>query len=361
MKTKQELNQFLKNGLKENLKELDKARISLIPIYKTHKLINKVFFTVMGILGAIIIVPCILMLINTKLEIEILKELTKMWSAGGIKLLRFILEHGEIYHAVILFFIAGAVLYLYTKKILFPYLKSMRAYISKYKVNVTKPIFHFIDEKWRYSAMKGIDESEYKKSGFALKKHDSFTSKNLLHGHFGDVEFKTSNIHTKYVKEKDERRDWYTIFQGLFFTAELSEAFHGEIFIFSLDSLTFNGLRNIKSQTSKQNFDFAVTTNEEFNTTFECTTNMGNEFDKVINYKVIKTLLKLKECYNKELQLFITGQKIYLSLAFEGEIFEMPKITDGLIDIDRITTYFQTLQLIENLVGELNTQPKLVG
>ncbi|KXX70232.1 DUF3137 domain-containing protein [Flammeovirga sp. SJP92] len=357
MKTKQELNNFLKNNLKQNLKELDEVRLSLIPMDKKVKFAFRFLLFPTFFLIITIGMPLLMRFIGSKMEmrgVELMaKELMRLqWS-----ILKSVIGHVELYQVVILLLVMSLGIIYFFVKVYFPFLKKRKEYEHLYSIKVKGPIFQFLDKNWKYTPSHSITLSEYNNSRLAPRQQDSYSGKDLIEGHFDNVPFKSCEIHTQYFKEKKETKQWYTIFRGIFFSAELDNNSSGDIILISKDCVLFRTLvQHIKQKAFK---DVSVN-NEAFNRIFKCNATNEKEFTKALNSKVFRILMQLKECYNGTLGMSIIGTKLYVTISTEEEVLKMQKITEGLIDIERIEKYFEVLQLLKILAVELNSQSKLV-
>ena len=110
---------------------------------------------------------------------------------------------------------------------MFVYRHEIAGYKSLFKDQIIEKIIHFINPSLVYDKMDYLQEDEFNRSGIFSQDYDRYSGNDLVHGIVDSVSLRFSSLHVEEKRsDKNDKEEWYTLFQGLFFVADFNKNFH---------------------------------------------------------------------------------------------------------------------------------------
>jgi hypothetical protein len=136
------------------------------------------------------------------------------------------------------------------------------------------------------------------------------------------------------------------VFKGLFFIADFNKHFQGETFVLSnnLGSTIIQALQQLEDPT--------------FRTLFSTYSNDQVEARYILSTSLMERIVKLRRKANRKIQISFVDSLIYIAIAYEEDLFE-PQLFKSMLDLRPMQEYFETLQLMLNIVEDLNLNHRI--
>ena len=210
---------------------------------------------------------------------------------------------------------------------------------------ILKKIVNLYNENLEYFYNKGIEEREYKKSGF-YKEFDKYYSEDLIKGKLlNRYFFKMAQVRTKETevlrddKGKITGKQDYIVFDGLY----------GEVELNVLNSLEIEVATNtIKSKYKKSRIEME---SAEFENKYDIFSNDKIKALEVFTSEIVDKMNEFRINLGKPIQIRIKNGKLFFNV-YLGEILEPPKLKNS-IDYDILNKYFKTIDQPISLISEI--------
>lgn len=241
-------------------------------------------------------------------------------------------------------------------------------FVYDFKRKIIKGIVKFIDENLDYSPTKYVSQSSYMQSTLFKTPPDRFRGEDMVFGKVGNTNVEFSEIHSEYKTETRDSKghkqtQWHTIFKGLFFVADFNRNFHGTTVVLpdlaekmfgflgkTLQSWNLSRDQLIKLEDPEFEKLFVVYGTDQIEARYILTTTM---MERLTAYHH-----KAKKTTGKNIFVAFTGNKIFLAIACDKNLFE-PRIFSSNDDFKLIQEYFESMQLAAGIVEELKLNPQI--
>lgn len=98
--------------------------------------------------------------------------------------------------------------------------------------------------------------------------------------------------------------------------------------------------------------------NVDFEKEFVVYSNDQIEARYILSHTLMQNILRLKNIIGKNISISFYGSKIYIAIHFKQAVFE-PKIYKKVSSFDEIKNYFETINLVVQIVKTLNLDLKI--
>jgi len=289
---------------------------------------------------------------------EVLKKLTlyiSLITLVSISIILFIVNSYGINDSI---FFIGFVAFVLAG---FLYKFTIKTYASNFKIKIITPLIHAIDENLRYTPSSSISQSQFERSKLFDKTPNRFSGNDLVKGEIDFTPLEFSDVLAQYVtRDSKGRTSTHTIFEGLFVVAEFNKKLQSTTIVLPDKAEKMFGSM-IGSWLQSNNFsksDLVKLDNHEFEKEFVVYGENQIEARYILTHSLMERILEYKKRTQKEISLSFIGEKLYMAIHYNKDLFE-PTVFKSLLDIKITMEYIKTLQLSISIVQELKLNEKL--
>ncbi len=320
MKTLEDLREFYKTTLIDDLKPLEARRKSLV---------NKFLVAIAFILGGIVI------------------GFAVMGAAGVPTPVIFLVP-------VIVGGIIGGIIFRFMSK----------GYVQEFKGTIIGKLVRFLDDNLAYSQSGRIPQSTYMASKIFTKRPDRYRGDDHVTGKVGATQIEFSELKTEYKtsssNSKGHRRThWHTIFKGLFFVADFNKHFACETVVLPDTAQKLFGRLGQKLQSLNVFRGQLIKLEDpEFERLFVVYGNDQVQARYILSTSLMERITHFKRKTQKPIYLSFVGSKVFVAVSYTKDLFE-PKIFSTLLDFGPIRQYYEDLQLAVGIIEDLNLNTRI--
>jgi hypothetical protein len=267
--------------------------------------------------------------------------------------------------AVILFFSLGAnsavgvfaFLFLLASIIQFIiFYNKKKKYVAAFKENIIRRIINFIDPSFQYKPGSSINEDDYLSSGLFLQHSDRYQGDDYIEGKKDKTFFCFSELHTQKRVNTGKSSHWVTIFKGLFFIGDFNKNFQSRTYVYSeknrqldffskLFSSFASGLEKVKLESIEFEKRFIVYGADQVEARYILTPSM------------MERMVKLEEMMGSGISFSFVKTNIYVAVPVRHALFEPSVYSEN--SIDELTEYYNTVQIVFDIIDELKLNERL--
>ncbi len=264
---------------------------------------------------------------------------------GGICWIVIDTSFMEATHAVAASAMSGGMMFL-----LF-YRNEKRGYTSLFKDNVIEKIITFIDPTLRYQKEAFVSESEYRYSNLLPQTYDRFHGSDLVEGHREGVAVRFSSLHVEEKRHTKENKDeWHTLFQGLFFVADFHKHFKGRTYLFpDVAERSLGGIGTWLQGWHREHGKLIKLDHTTFEKQFVVYGDDTVEAHYILNHAFMERIVSFYEKERKNLFIGFVDGKMYLAMEVSQTLFE-PNLTQSVLTFTHIKSYFERLEMVFGIV-----------
>lgn len=233
--------------------------------------------------------------------------------------------------------------------------------LTRYFKHRTLPgLCRLIDPDLRFVPDSGIAAADYRTSGIFPAQYDRFSGKNLFTGTHSGVPLSFSELHTQYrtvTRSEKHRRQtsWHTIFQGVFFQAELPVRLAGRVFIFSESAeqaekrLAGESLKQLFSASRGQMFDPG---DADFSGSFSVYAENADTARMLLDTGRKSALLALRTRLPGKIHFSFFENTLYLAAESADGLLNLPRRLAKVTE-DDLTRTLERARLFAGIVDDL--------
>jgi len=233
-------------------------------------------------------------------------------------------------------------------------------YTSLFKDSVIEKIIYFINPTLSYRKDGYIRESEYQYSNLLPQSYDRYQGSDLVEGMVEGVNVQFSDLHVEEKrKDKNNKEEWHTLFQGLFFVADFHKSFEGRTYVFPDIAERSLGVFGGWLQGLRQTHGTLIKLDHtQFEKYFVVYGDNSVEAHYVLSHTFMQRMVTFYEKHHKNLFVGLVGGKMYLALEYNKTLFA-PKLTRSLLTFSHIKEYFELLEMVFGIVDVFKLDQKL--
>jgi hypothetical protein len=234
---------------------------------------------------------------------------------------------------------------------LFFYRYEKKGYDSLFKDNVIEKVIAFIDPTLHYQKEAFISESEYRYSRLLPQSYDRFQGSDLVQGERDGVALRFSSLHVEEKRQtKDNKDEWHTLFQGLFFVADFHKHFKGRTYIFpDVAERSLGGIGTWLQGLHREHGTLIKLDHTEFEKQFVVYGDDTVEAHYILNHAFMERIVSFYEKERKNLFIGFVDGKMYLAMEYTQALFE-PKLTQSVLAFAHMKSYFERLEMVFGIV-----------
>lgn len=242
----------------------------------------------------------------------------------------------------------------------FMYHHEKAGYDALFKDSVIEKIIHFINPSLIYRKDGFIRESEYQYSKLLPQTYDRYQGSDLVEGSVDGVEIHFSDLHVEEKRRgKNNKEEWHTLFQGLFFCADFHKTFKGRTYVLpDVAERTLGVLGSWFQEMNRTHGALIKLDHVQFEKYFVVYGDNAVEAHYILSHALMERIVGFYEKHRQNLFLGFVGGKMYLALTHNQKLFE-PSLSRSLLTFDHIKEYFELLEMVFGIVEEFKLDQKL--
>ena len=332
MKTIEEFQAFYKNNLQSELDSIDTLRKSTI-----KQIIKRIFIFIL-IIAVVLLIGA---LINSAIYGSIFLE-----NNDDIAIPMII--------AVIVSFILILTLPAQCRSI-------KKKFTIEFKKRVIEPIIHFIHEDLKYEPTNYIPQNVFIKSKIFTQYPDKYYGDDYVSGVIDKTEIMFSEVHAKYkYSSSDDDKDEYApLFDGLFCVADFHKNFNGKYFVLpDFAERKFGKIGQMFQKIGSSHGKLIQLENPEFEKIFAVYGSDQVEARYILSSSMMQRLVDFQKKCNKTPSLSFVDSSVFVAIPYKKALFET-KLISSVANQEKITSYFEDLQLVIGIVEDLNLNTRI--
>lgn len=228
-----------------------------------------------------------------------------------------------------------------------------------YKEGIIRPIVHFIDDSLNYDPYSMIPQSDFTASKIFTQGVDRYKGDDFIQGKIGETAIRFSEIHAEYyTTDKDGKRQYHTIFKGLFLIADFNKHFNGETYVL-IDTAEklFGKLGKIFQKANFVRPQLIKMEDPIFEKAFVVYGSDQIESRYILTPAMMERMMKLKEKSSK-VQFSFKNSQVNIALPVSKNLFEAP-LFKSMLSFDQIKEYYEYLLLAIGVVEDLDLNTRI--
>lgn len=226
-----------------------------------------------------------------------------------------------------------------------------KSYDASFKDTVIEKVIAFIDPTLQYEKEAFIQESEYRYSRLLPQNYDRFQGSDLVQGHRDGVALRFSTLHVEEKRQtKNNKDEWHTLFQGLFFVADFHKHFKGRTYVFpDVAERSLGGIGTWLQGLHKEHGMLIKLDHTAFEKQFVVYGDDPVEAHYILNHAFMERIVSFYKKERKNLFIGFVDGKMYLAMEIAQALFE-PKLTQSVLTFAHIKSYFERLEMVFGIV-----------
>lgn len=240
------------------------------------------------------------------------------------------------------------------------YRNEKAGYDTLFKDHVIEKIIHFINPSLRYEKEKYIPKHVYEYSGLFPQKSDRYQGSDLVIGKIEGVDISFSDLHVEEKRtEKNNKEEWHTLFQGLFFCADFHKTFHGRVYVLpDVAERTLGTFGVWLQKMHRTHGELVKLDHTGFEKYFVVYGTNQIETRYILSHAFMERIVSFREKLGKNLSLGFVEGKMYLALEYPKALFSS-NLNASLLTFRYIKSYVELLEMIFGIVESLALDKKL--
>ena len=251
------------------------------------------------------------------------------------------------------------------------YTKYFKGYKDQFKETIIAKIIKAIDPELTYEKDAMVPKAEFVDSHLFAESPDAYSGDDLISGTIGQTAIQCSEIWVSRVEiirdhsastsssKRRTRKKYYPIFNGLFFVADFNKSFSGITLVLpDKAQKLLGGVGQALQKLNVQNGELIKLEDPEFEKLFVVYGQDQVEARYILSTSLMQRIAAFQKRAQKEIRISFANNKLYLAIAFDGELFE-PTLMGSLLDFSQVQEYHDDLKLAIDVVAELNLNTRI--
>jgi hypothetical protein len=236
-------------------------------------------------------------------------------------------------------------------------------YVRRFKHQVVAKIVGFIDPALEYWPEQNIGQTHFVSSGMFDRRPDRFRGDDYVKGRVGATPIEFSEIHAEYKTEshsrRGRRRNWHTIFKGLFFIAEFNKHFCCRTVVLpDTAEWLLGGAGTFFQGLNKSRGELIKLEDPEFEKLFVVYGEDQVEARYVLSTSLMERIVNFRRKTGRKVYLSFADTLVYVAVSYRKALFE-PRVFSTILDFKSAEAYFDDLHLALGIVDDLNLNTRI--
>jgi hypothetical protein len=249
------------------------------------------------------------------------------------------------------------------------YAKYFKGYKDRFKAAIVPKIVAFIDPALNYEKDGRVPKAEFINSRLFTERPDRYAGDDLVSGTLGRTAIQFSEIQVDRVEkhvtgsgsDRKTRTEVYPIFSGLFFAADFNKSFNTTTIVLpDKAEKRLGSLGQALQKLNVQNGELIKLEDPEFERLFVVYGQDQVEARYILSTSLMQRITAYQTRAQKDIRLSFAGNKLYVAIAFDRELFE-PTLMESLLDFARVKEYHDDMKLVIDIVEVLNLNTRIWG
>jgi hypothetical protein len=238
-----------------------------------------------------------------------------------------------------------------------------REYRSAFKLSVMDKLVRFLDPNLQYDPVNFVSGGVYGLANLFRRQAERYSGSDLVKGRIGEIPVEFSEVLSEYyTKGKGGRKNWITIFKGLFFVAECNRNFPGQTIVLPDVAENLLGKLGQALQSLSAPLGQLIKFNDaEFEKYFVVYSDDEAQSRDILTPGLIGRVVEFrKKNRSSFLRLSFTGSRVFVAFSHERSFCE-PPLFGPIIDFSRIGQYLEYIASAVGIIEEMNRNTRTSG
>jgi hypothetical protein len=245
----------------------------------------------------------------------------------------------------------------------FVYKFLIRGYVQDFKFRIIKRIIEFVDPGLVYSPNRHISKTQFNSSRIFQRYPDRMRGDDLVEGTIGRTAVAFSEVHAEYKTHSSSRngsrRQYHTIFKGLFFRADFNKKFYGKTVVLpDTAEKLLGGLGSFFQKLNWTRGDFVKLDDPEFERYFVVYADDQIESRYILSPSLMRRIVDFRKKTGKRVFFSFVGSEVFVAVPYRRGLFE-PKVFAKITGFREVRENFEDLQLALGIVEDLDLNTRI--
>lgn len=239
-----------------------------------------------------------------------------------------------------------------------------RGYKAEFKDQIIRKLVTFLDPALTYAKEGCIAPDVYTRSQIFLTRYDRYSGEDYVTGTLGRTQVAFSELHTQYKTEYTDSKghhhtQWHTIFRGIFFVADFNKNFNGVTVVLTDTAEKLFGFLGRKLQAmNPRRGELIKLEDPEFEQQFVVYGDDQIGARYILSTALMKRMTEFRQRTKKEVQFSFVANQVMIAISYPKDLFE-PALFTTLVTFAPIQEYYNDLCLALGIVEELNLNTRI--
>ncbi|WP_434143532.1 DUF3137 domain-containing protein [Photobacterium leiognathi] len=240
--------------------------------------------------------------------------------------------------------------------------KQKKQYSVSYKEKVITSLLANINDSFQYQPLSAISEHDYKASQLFPTHYDSYQGEDFVEGKIGKTTLRFSELNTQVkklrVNQKEDREEWETIFNGIFFVADANKHFISKTMIVPAKNAFFSAISDSVTQLFNRKSDRVKLEDPRFEQHFSVYSNDQIEARYLLTPAMMERLVEFVVKAKSKVSLSFIDNNIYIAISNSKNYFEPALFTQS-DSFESVQDIAHDLQFVIDIVNDLDFNTRI--
>jgi hypothetical protein len=239
------------------------------------------------------------------------------------------------------------------------------SYRQEFKQKFIAGLLGSIADEVRYSPSGDrLILSDYHRCELFTTKPDRETLEDTIYAKIGETDLAVSEIHTEYKQTSRDKNGktkttWYTIFKGLFISADFHKEFRGKTFVRSdVAEKYFGQFARFVQKPIFSSLELVQLEDPEFEKEFVVQSSNQVEARYILTPSLMQKMLELKHRFGDKVEFSFLNSRVYIAVSTSRNFFE-PKLGQSLNDPETLQGFLEQVRLCLGIVEDLDLNVRI--
>ncbi|WP_318458947.1 DUF3137 domain-containing protein [Photobacterium leiognathi] len=240
--------------------------------------------------------------------------------------------------------------------------KQKKQYSVNYKEKVITSLLANINDSFQYQPLSAISEHDYQASQLFPTHYDSYQGEDFVEGKIGKTTLRFSELNTQVKKQrlnqKEDREEWETIFNGIFFVADANKNFISKTLIVPAKNVFFSAISDSVTQLFNRKSDRVKLEDPRFEQHFSVYSNDQIEARYLLTPAMMERLVEFVAKAKNKVSLSFINNNIYIAISNSKNYFEPALFTQSDC-FESVQDIAHDLQFVIDIVNDLDLNTRI--
>jgi len=234
-----------------------------------------------------------------------------------------------------------------------------RGYRAEFKMLIINKLIKFFDENLNYYPYRYVPKTTFMLSQIFQTKPNKYKGDDLVKGRLGKTDIQFSELHAEYESGSGKDKSTRTVFKGIFFIADFNKHFRGETVVLpDTAEKLFGQFGKMLQSWNKLRGQLIKLEDPEFEKYFVVYGDDQIEARYILSPSLMARIVDFREKTGQKIYLSFVGSMVFVAIPYTRNLFE-PRIFQTMLDFSQIQEYFEDLQLAISIVDEMDLNTRI--